>query len=76
MDKFFEIGNQYAKESDWKDFALVKLCLCAMGVLMGIAVPQKHRKTAVWTAMGVFVVTYIPLMLKLFRIIEKNENAH
>lgn len=36
MNKLFEAANQYVKESDWKDLALVKLCLCAMGVIIGI----------------------------------------
>ncbi len=27
MKKLLEIGNLYASESTWKDFALVKLCL-------------------------------------------------
>lgn len=35
MKRLLEIGNLYAKESDWKDFALVKICLCSMGILIG-----------------------------------------
>lgn len=31
MKKLFELGNRYAEKSDWTDFALVKLCLGAMG---------------------------------------------
>ncbi len=27
MKNLFEIGNQYVKESDWKDLALIKFCL-------------------------------------------------
>ena len=27
MYKLFDFGNRYARESTWKDFALVKFCL-------------------------------------------------
>lgn len=46
MNKLLEIGNRYAAESDWKDFSLTKLCLCAMGILIGIHIPVKIKKTA------------------------------
>ena len=35
MRKLLDIGNRYAKESTWKDFALVKFCLFAMGLAAG-----------------------------------------
>lgn len=66
MKLFFELGDRYAKKSDWKDFALTKFCLCAMGVLLGIHIPQKHKKTAVPAAFAVFAATYIPLMIKVY----------
>ena len=64
MRKLLDIGNRYAKESTWKDFALVKFCLLAAGT----QVPDKYKKAAVGAAAGVFAVTYVPLMTKLFRI--------
>ena len=68
MKRLFELGNQYVRESDWKDLALVKFCLCAMGIMIGIQIPTKHKKVVVAGAIGVFVATYIPLMTKLFMI--------
>ena len=68
MKSLFELGNQYVRESDWKDLALVKFCLCAMGIMIGTQVPTKHKKVVVAGALGVFVATYIPLMTKLFKI--------
>ena len=44
MKCLFSCANQYVKESDWKDFALVKLCLCAIGVMIGLAIPKKKKK--------------------------------
>ena len=68
MKEYLEIGNRYAKESTWKDFALVKFCLFSMGLAAGTKVPEKHKKKAVGAAACVFAATYIPLMTKLFRI--------
>lgn len=66
MKLFFELGDCYAKKSDWKDFALTKFCLCAMGILIGIRIPRKHKKTAGLAALAVFTATYIPLMSKIY----------
>ena len=75
MKRLFELGNQYVRESDWKDLALVKFCLCAMGIMIGTQVPTKHKKAVVTGALGVFVVTYIPLMAKLFKIAMRKDEV-
>jgi len=75
MINFFKLGDQYAAESTWKDFALVKFCLCAIGVMIGTMIPKKHKRTALRTAGTVFLVTYIPLMTKVFRILLRNNVA-
>lgn len=64
MNKLFDIGNKYLKRSDWKDLAMIKLCLCSMGVLIGANV--KHKKVASIVASAAFTCTYIPLMSKLY----------
>ena len=74
MRKLLDFGNRYAKESSWKDFALVKFCLFAMGLAAGTQVPDKYKKAAVGAAAGVFAVTYIPLMMKVFRLAFRQEN--
>lgn len=74
MKNIFDLGNQYVKESDWKDLALIKFCLCAMGVILGVNVAPKHKKTVTIFASLVFVATYIPLMGKLFRIMLRKDN--
>lgn len=68
MKAFFELGNRYAAKSDWTDFALTKFCLCSMGVMIGMSLPEKSRKYALPVASGVFAATYIPLMKKVFSI--------
>ena len=64
MKKLFSAADSCIAEMNWKDMALLKFCLCAMGMLLGIALPKRGRK---WAALGagvIFVATYIPLMLK------------
>lgn len=68
MKKLFEIGDQYAKESSWKDFALIKFCLCAMGIVIGTKVTPKYKETVTRVSVAVFIATYIPLMAKVFKI--------
>ena len=68
MKKFFELGNRYARQSDWKDFALTKVCLCAMGVLIGLCIPSKNKKSIGIVAAIIFVISYISLMCKVFKI--------
>lgn len=64
MKKLFAAADAYLEQASWRDLALVKLCLCAMGVLLGLAAPKRLRKWAAFGAMAVFVATYLPLMLK------------
>ena len=69
MRIIFELGDQQAKEGSWKDFPLLKLCLCAMGIVIGTKAAPKHKETIAGISMAVFIVTYIPLMTKVFKII-------
>ncbi len=68
MKKFFAIADRYLRESDWKTIAALKLCLMSLGVLVGIMLPARHKKTAAAVALPVFVVTYLPLVSKLFHV--------
>lgn len=68
MKNLFSYADQFIKESNWKDLALIKFCLCAMGVLWGMALPKKAHKPVTIVAVCIFIGTYIPLMAKLFKI--------
>ena len=72
MKNLFELGNQYAKESDWKDFALLKFCLCAVGIMIGTQVTPKYKKIVVRASAGVFIATYIPLMMTVCKIMMRD----
>lgn len=75
MKNLFDAADQYAKESIWKDFALLKCCLCAMGIVIGASVPAKHKPVLTSIAAGAVVATYIPLMTKFCKIAFQREEA-
>lgn len=64
MKRLFSAADAYIAKMNWKDLALVKLCLCAAGVMLGLAAPKKLRKWAALGAVVVFVATYLPIILK------------
>ena len=44
MKKLAAFLNDYVLECDWKDMALIKTCVCAFGVMLGLTV-KKEGKT-------------------------------
>ena len=46
MKQLFHCADRYIQSSDWRMLAGLKFCLCAIGVLLGLTIPQKHKKTA------------------------------
>ena len=69
MKRLFDYADRYLQKSDWKDLAVIKFCLFSMGVLAGTYIPQKKKACVRIIAMVVFVVTYVPLMVKLSKIV-------
>ena len=68
MKKLLAFGDRYAKQSTWKDFALVKLCLFSMGLVVGTLVSEQYKRAVIIVAICVFAVTYIPLIVKMIRV--------
>ena len=64
MNKWTEAGDQYLKASDWKDIAVLKICVCAVGILVGLAMPWRKKWAVAWIASLTFVLAYVPLMGK------------
>ena len=60
----FASADRYLRASDWKDIALIKLCLFAIGLLAGMQVRDSEKKAVRAGAAALFAVTYIPLMSK------------
>lgn len=66
FEKLFDAADRYCKQSDWKDMALLKICLFSIGLIAGWTLPKK--KSALGMAAAVFAATYCLLMSKFIRI--------
>lgn len=62
MNRLTDAADQYLKSCTWRDLALLKICVCALGVLIGLALPGRKKQRAAWAASLVFAAAYIPLM--------------
>lgn len=62
MCMLFEWAERCIKRCTWKDFALLKICLFALGLICGAKLPKKARGPAVTLAVVAFVASYIPLV--------------
>ena len=70
MKKLFESADRYLQESDWTDLGMIKICLFSMGVVVGLLLPAKAKKRVLPVVIGSFMGTYIPLMMKYFKIVK------
>ncbi|QHI72866.1 permease of phosphate ABC transporter [Aminipila terrae] len=64
MKDLLSYADRYIKRANWKDMALMKVCLCSMGVVIGASLSDKAKKPVKCGAKFLFVVTYVPLMIK------------
>lgn len=74
MKKLFGYADEYLRNSDWKDMAMLKFCLFSIGILAGMRIPEKCKKKVGAAALFVFVLTYIPLMKKFIGIVAGKQN--
>jgi len=65
MKDWWNRANDFLRKWDWRDVLLLKLCLYAAGVLGGLAVPSRRKKTAALLASMLFVAAWLPLALRL-----------
>ena len=65
--KLLERANAYCRQMDWKDMALLKVCLFALGKVAGMAIPRERRRAALLGASLAFVATWVPQMAKFLR---------
>ena len=73
MKKLFAAAHRYVETSDWKIIAVLKFCLISLGLMAGMQIRPEHRKPVFLGALGTFIVTYIPLMAKFFRVFMEKE---
>lgn len=65
MRELLNYANGYIRKMNVSDFAMLKVCLFSLGLLVGLAIPKKHKKKAAGIAATTFAFTYAPLMTKL-----------
>ena len=73
MKKLFAAANRYVETSDWKIIAVLKFCLISLGLMAGMQIRPEHRKPVFLGALGTFILTYIPLMARFFRVFTEKE---
>ena len=71
MKKLFDTANRYIKTSDWKIIAILKFCLISLGVMVGMQIKPEHKKPVLLGAAAIFLVTYIPLMARFYRVFKE-----
>lgn len=76
MKDFFERANSYIKSMDTTDISVLKFCLIAFGILIGLSVPKKSAKAVGIIAFIVFIVTYIPVMVDFLSGISEHKDDH
>lgn len=64
MKNLLSAGSLYLKKMDLTDMAMLKFCMGALGVLLGLGAAKHHKKSAGILAGLVFAATLIPLLGK------------
>lgn len=59
----FAMTDSYCQTLDWKKLSLFKLCCIAFGVVLGLLVPEKHKKSVLIASLVLFLTSYVPLMV-------------
>lgn len=73
MKKLIAAGNLFLKHMDLTDVALLKFCVGAAGVLLGLRVSARHKKSAAFRASFVMALTLVPLLWKWLRVLVSAE---
>ncbi len=73
MKKLFDAANHYIETSDWKIIAMLKFCLISLGVIIGMQIRPEQKKPVFLSALSVFGLTYVPLMIKFFRVFTEKQ---
>ena len=73
MKKLFDAANRYIETSDWKTIAVLKFCLISLGMMIGMGINKKDKRSVFLGAVTVFAATYIPLMVKFYKVFTDKE---
>ena len=73
MNKLIENTKSYINRMNIMDFALLKLCLCSLGLILGTSMPQNSKKKVAAVSSVVFASTYATLMVKFLSVLFKGD---
>lgn len=71
--KLNDLVKRYFRDAGVLTTALLKFCLLSLGVIIGLFIPDTARTATLIVCAVVFVVTYVPLMVKLYRVWKKRK---
>lgn len=71
MKKLIECAQRYIKQMTVLDMGVLKICLLAMGVLLGISVPKRVKDYIAIAASSIFTGSYVLCMTKFLRFLLK-----
>ena len=75
MKQFMNRMRGYVRHLKLRDFALIKICLCSLGVLLGLTVSQKNKKPAMIAAFSVFVASLAAVSARLLQELSVRDDA-
>ncbi|MFV0515908.1 MAG: hypothetical protein ACK5MV_00725 [Aminipila sp.] len=75
MRNLIDYADKYLEQANWKDMALLKVCLCSMGIIMGASVGEKAKKPVKLGAKILFVATCVPLAMKSVNVLLDDSQA-
>lgn len=73
MDFITKTAEAYLKDMDIYDISLLKVCLLALGMMLGIALPIRDKRSWVLALVVIFLGSYIPLMADFIPYFFKDE---
>ena len=71
MKTIIKYADEFLKMADWKDIALLKLCLAAVGLGIGLSVKEEKKRPWIVVSVVLFLAAYVPLMMKFVPIFLK-----
>ena len=64
MKNPLEAAEDYTKQAGWRDLAELKCCMCALGLLLGLAVPRRCAPARLFAPAALFAAACIPQAAK------------
>lgn len=65
--KITKCATRYAKQANWVDLGLLKVCVGSVGVIIGLCLPKEGKKTALAGASVAFSLAFCPLIYRFFK---------